>query len=111
NRAGGRRFEVINAGVGNYGTVQEVAHYKMYDRALSPDLVILEYFINDAEPVPTENSLGLLSRSYLLAFMVSRYDALLRIAGLRPAWNEYYAGLYKDDRRGLREAQDALREL
>jgi len=109
NRNG--RYEVINAGVGNYGTVQEVAHYKTYDRSWRPDLVILEYFINDAEPVPREATLGLISRSYLLSFTASRYDAMLRLAGLRPQWNEYYAGLYKNDQAGLRAAQDALREL
>jgi lysophospholipase L1-like esterase len=110
--AGYRRVEVINGGVGNYGTVQEVAHYKTYDRALHPDLVILQYFINDAEPVPKERRPGLLvGRSYLLSFTISRYDALLRVAGRRPQWNEYYAGLYADDRPGLQAAQDALREL
>src|SRR5439155_17085165 len=40
NRNG--RYEVINAGAGNYGTVQEVANYKTYDRSWRPDLVILE---------------------------------------------------------------------
>src|SRR5207247_6597353 len=66
---------------------------------------------NDAEPVPREATLGLISRSYLLSFTASRYDAMLRLAGLRPQWNEYYAGLYKNDQAGLRAAQDALREL
>jgi hypothetical protein len=114
NRAGApryRKFEVLNAGVGNYGTVQEVAHYKTYDRAFRPDLVVLEYFINDAEPVPKEKNPGLVGRSYLVAFTISRFDALLRVAGLRPPWNEYYAGLYNDDRPGFQAAQDALREL
>src|SRR5262249_10393701 len=107
----GRGYEVINAGVGNYGTVQEVAHYEKYERALRPDMVALEYFINDAEPVPKETSPGLLSRSYLVSFTESRYDALLRLAGLRPRWKEYFSGLYEEDRSGLRAAQDAWREL
>jgi len=50
----GSRFEVLNAGVGNYGTVQESS--SLQDRTIrafpTRDLVILEYFINDAEPVP-----------------------------------------------------------
>ena len=111
NQAGGQRFEVLNAGVGNYGTVQEVTHYKTYDRAFHPDLVILEYFINDVEPVPREKTMGWLSRSYLAAFALSRYDALLRFSGRRPQWAEYYAGLYEEGRPGLRAAQEALREL
>ena len=108
---GHRRVEVLNAGVGNYGTVQEVAHYGAFDRVFHPDLVVLEYFINDAEPVPVERNPGLLGRSYLLAFTISRYDALLRFAGRRPPWYEYYARLYDEGQPGLRAAEDALADL
>jgi len=108
---GYRRIEAINAAVGNYGTVQEVAHYKTYERAWRPDLVILQYFINDAEPVPAGRTPGLLDRSYLAAFAISRYDALLRFTGRRPSWSQYYAELYNDGQPGLRAAQAALLEL
>ena len=107
----GRRFEVINAGVGNYNTVQEFTHYLTYDRAFHPDLVVLEYFINDAEPVPRWRELPVLGRSYLVAFAISRFDAVLRAFGTRPDWKEYYAGLYLDDRPGLRAAKEALVNL
>ena len=108
---GYRNFEVLNAGVGNYDTVQEVEHYRIYDRAFHPDLVILNYFINDAEPVPVERHTALLERSYLVAFAISRYDALLQFTGLSPAWNKYYADLYADGRPGLLAAEEALADL
>jgi lysophospholipase L1-like esterase len=108
---GYQHSEVLNAGVGNYDTVQEVEHYKTLDVRFHPDLVVLNYFINDAEPVPREHHPLLLGRSYLLAFVVSRYDALLQFAGLRPKWNDYYAGLYLDERPGLQAAEEALRQL
>ena len=108
---GRRQVEVLNAGVGNYGTVQEVEHYRTLDRVFHPDLVILEYFINDPEPVPVERNPGLLGRSYVLAFTISRYDALLRLVGRRPPWYEYYARLYDDGQPGLRAAEDALADL
>ena len=111
NATGGGRFEVLNSGVGNYNTVQEVEHYVTIDRAFHPDLVILEYFINDAEPVPRERTAGLLGRSYLAAFAVSRFDAALRLAGLRPRWREYYASLYRAGSPGLEAAEDALGRL
>ena len=111
NKTGNRRFEVLNAGVGNYGTVQEYNHYLTYDRAFHPDLVILEYFINDAEPVPVERNTALIRRSYLLAFTISRLDAMLRLAGARPNREAYYAGLYQDDRPGFQAAKQALAQL
>jgi hypothetical protein len=107
----GRRFEVLNAGVGNYNTVQEYTHYLKYDRAFHPDLVILEYFINDAEPVPVERKPGLLGSSYLLAFTISRFDATLRFTGARPNWKEYYAALYRDGLPGFEAAKKALGDL
>ena len=109
--AGVTKVEVINAGVGNYNTVMEVAHYLTYERAFHPDLVILQYFINDAEPVPTEHSPILLGKSYLIAFAVSRFDAMLRLTGARPDWRKYYADLYEDGRPGLVAAQRALLKL
>jgi lysophospholipase L1-like esterase len=105
------RFEVLNAGVGNYGTVQEYNHYLTYDRAFHPDLVILEYFINDPEPVPTERDTSLLGRSYLVAFAMSRFDGFLRFLGVRPNWKEYYAGLYDDGRPGMQACKKALAQL
>ena len=105
------RFEVLNAGVGNYNTVQEVTHYLTFDRAFKPDLVILQYFINDAEPVPTERKLFLVGRSYLVAYTVSRFDSMLRLTGTRPNWKEYYASLYEDGRPGLEAAKQALAKL
>src|SRR5260370_32867511 len=74
-------FEVINSGVGNYGTVQEVAYYKTRGRLFHPDLVLLQFFINDPEPVPVRREGWLLDHSYLLAFSVSQWDGLLRVLG------------------------------
>jgi hypothetical protein len=111
NRAGRGAFEVINTGIGNYNTVQEVEHYFTYSRAFQPDLVILQYFINDAEPVPVERSAGILGSSYLAAFTVARLDGMLRLAGSRPQWQDYYAGLYKPGAPALEAAKEALHKL
>ena len=108
---GYNRFEVLNAGVGNYGTVQEVTHYLTYDRDFHPDLVILQYFINDAEPVPNERRPPLLGRSYLVAYAASRFDAVMRLTGVRPNWKQYYAGLYEDGLPGIEAAKQALATL
>ena len=107
----GRSFEVLNAGVGNYGTVQEVTYYLQRGRAFHPDLVILEYFINDAEPVPRETKSFLRDQSYLAAFIVSRADGILRVAGARPDWRAYYASLYEATRPGWLDARRALADL
>jgi GDSL-like Lipase/Acylhydrolase family len=111
NAAPGHPYEVLNAGVGNYGSVQEYHHYLTYDRVFHPDIVVLEYCVNDPEPVPQERNAGLLGRSYLFAFTVSRLDLSLRFAGTRPNWKEYYAGLYRPELPAYGAAKKALLDL
>jgi lysophospholipase L1-like esterase len=107
----GKRFEVLNAGVGNYDTVQEVTYYETRGRAFQPDLVILVYFINDPEPVPIEKKGVLIDRSYLIAFVTNRFDGILRRTGRRPGWKQYYSSLYNDDQPGFQACVAALRSL
>jgi lysophospholipase L1-like esterase len=108
---GYEKVEVINAGVGNYDTVQEVTYYETRGRAFHPDLVVLVFFINDPEPVPVEKKGFLIDRSYLIAFSINRLDGVLRHIGARPDWKEYYASLYNDDRPGFEACKNALGSL
>ena len=108
---GDEKYEVINAGVGNYDTVQEVTYYQTRGRAFHPDLVVLVFFINDPEPVPTEKKSFLLNNSYLLAFATNRLDGILRFAGVRPYWKQYYASLYDDNKPGFQACKHALKDI
>ena len=105
------KAEVINAGVGNYDTVQEVTYYETRGRAFHPDLVVLVFFINDPEPVPIEKKGLLIDRSYLIAFATNRLDGVLRHMGMRPNWKQYYSSLYDDDRPGFQACKAALGSL
>src|SRR6201987_1630046 len=88
--AGYSRAEVMNAGVGNYDTVQEVTYYETIGWKFHPDLVVLVFFINDPEPVPTEKKGFLVDSSYLIAFATNRIDGVMRHAGMRPDWKKSY---------------------
>ena len=105
------KVEVLNAGVGNYDTVQEVTYYETRGRVFNPDLVILVFFINDPEPVPIEKKGFLIDRSYLIAFATNRLDGILRHAGVRPDWKQYYSSLYDDDKPGFQACKGALKSL
>ena len=108
---GYQRFEAINAGVGNYDTVQEVTYYETRGTAFHPDLVVLVYFINDPEPVPVERKGFFVDRSYLIAFAVNRFDGVLRRIGTLPDRNKYYTSLYNENLPGFQACKDALIEL
>ncbi len=104
----GQRFEVLNFGVGNYNTVQEVARLRRVGLQFEPNLVTLGYFINDAEPTPKVERGFLIENSYLFAFVASRWNFL---SPATAGYEEYYHGLFAKDRPGWKASKEALGEL
>jgi lysophospholipase L1-like esterase len=105
------RYEVLNLGVGNYNTVQEVASLRYLGLRFDPDLIVLGYYINDAEPTQGPRENALIGHSYLYAFMGSRLQRLA--VGDRGLTNyrEYYQSLYAQFQPGWHAAQAALADL
>lgn len=109
--ASGQRVEVMSTGVGNYNTVMEVQAFLTKYAPFAPDLVVLNYTFNDAEPVPKYEGVGLITR-YSQAYTVSlgAFDAALRLARIsRQPWDEYYLGLYQTP--GWQAAQASAHRL
>ena len=93
-------YEVINTGVGNYNTSQEVAYFLERGRLYKPDMVLLAFFINDAEPTPREERNWLARTSCLYVFASSFWDGILRDLKLRASYKDYYRSLYTDGKPG-----------
>lgn len=95
----GHDVEVINTGVGNYNTEMQVAYFLERGAKLNPHYVVLNYFINDAEPTPRDRSSVLARHSRAYVYFSSRVDAALRLAGVgdRTDWRTYYASLYEGE--------------
>lgn len=106
-----KRFEVLNAGVGNYNSVQEVTYFKERGIDWQPDLVILSFFINDAEPTPKPIRQSVANYSQLYVFLAGQHDRMTRIAGVRPTWLDYYHSLYAPNAPGWKACQEAIAEL
>lgn len=98
-RAEGIDAEVINTGVGNYNTTMEVESFFAHSRKLDPDVVILNYFINDAEPIPSYENNWLERHSKAWVYFASRIDAAWRHVGLgqKTDWRDYYRHLYDSE--------------
>lgn len=98
-RASGRDVEVINTGVGNYNTEMQVAYFLERGAKFNPHYVVLNYFINDAEPTPRDRSNFLARHSPAYVYFSSRVDMALRLlnSGEKKDWKSYYAGLYEGD--------------
>jgi lysophospholipase L1-like esterase len=105
--------EVINAGVGNYNTIQEVQYFLTKGFRYRPDIVVLNHFVNDAEPVPVSHAASAAERMcFSCNFIAGRLDTLARKFSGGQSWVEYYLELYDQGRsRGWLDAADHIRKL
>lgn len=107
----GIKYEIINAGVGNYQLKDEVSFLKDEGLRYNPDMIILGYFIDDAKVNPKVRYYNFKKRSYLYAFLASRWNALK--FNLNPKLNfiNYYSGLYADNTETLNNLKENIVEL
>src|SRR3954470_3203650 len=111
--AAGVDAEVINFGVGNYNTVQEVQAFLANGRRYQPDVIVLNYFVNDAELVePARSPSGLMRDCYACVFLAGRGDAVVRQFLGGKDWTQYYLSLYDEGTSpGWLEAKAAIGRL
>jgi len=107
----GCRFEVVNTGVGNLNTAMEVSYLEHEGLGLEPDLVLLAWFINDAEPRPQPREGWLARNSYAFVWLDSAVDAVLRRLHGRPGYREYYEGLYSETNPGWALCRQAIGDM
>lgn len=104
-------YEVINAGVGNYNSSMEITSFLEREAKLNPDIVVLNYFINDAEPTPQRKNSTVLENSYAAVYIMSRIDILERTYFGGADWRDYYSALYDEDAAGWQQNREAIRRL
>jgi lysophospholipase L1-like esterase len=104
----GLSAQVVNTGIGNYNTAQELALFENSGRQLAPDLVLLNYFINDAEPTPVGRTPYIVSYSYLAMLLWGRLDSLRRMETAGDDYRTYYSRLYADRADGFMAMRRAL---
>src|SRR5256885_2685078 len=103
----GRQVEVINTGVGNYGSVQEVEAFMTRDTPFRPDVVALNFDFRSAIPIPRYGYDGWIVRhSEAIAFLVSGTDAVQRLLGAKRHWDDDYLALF--DQPGWLAAKAAI---
>jgi len=95
----------------NYNTTMEVAYYLRDGQRLHPDIVVLNFFVNDPETTPVPGG-NLLTRHSLAAVYVNnRMDSISRWSHGAPGWEQYYEGLFDDRQPGWQKAKAAIRTL
>lgn len=107
----GRKIEVLNTGVGNSNTAMEIEYFKTEGIKFQPDLVLLAWFINDAEPTPVPTTGWLANNSFSYVWLDSALDGVLRNTNGRATYSEFYRGLYDEGRPGWTKCQQAFKDL
>lgn len=111
NEGSERKYEVLNTGIGNTNTAMQTALFLNKGYRYKPDIVVLNYFINDAEPTPKRKESFFIENFYAAVFFTGRYDILTRQFLGGNDWRTYYRDLYRDDQPGWSAAKQALEAL
>lgn len=108
----GEPVEVLNSGVGNYNTSMEVAWFERNGLDLNPDVVVLNVFINDAEPTPRQDAVPWWDKIlYSRVILFGALDTVVRTALGGPDWKTYYRELYLPQAEGWAAMQQAIARL
>lgn len=103
-------YQVINAGVGNYNTHLESIQLKERVYNLNPDLVILHYYINDAEIISDEIVGIIIKNSFLFSFLKNRLKYLKFNRDYKDI-GMYYRQLYQPNSKGWISAQHSILDI
>lgn len=105
-----KNYEVINTGIGNYNTLMELVILKEKCLKYNPDLILLEYYINDAEVIPKKPFI-LLKYFYSYAFLWAKFQNIKAQFIKGYDYETYYKNLYKEGSIGRKDAKNALLEI
>jgi len=106
-----KTIEIFNAGVGNYNTYREVEAFFIKYKKLNPNIIVLNYFVNDAEILPAPKSNWLLENSQLAVLLWSRIEQIKTKFGVQESFEEHYKNIYKDDFEGWINTKNSFAKL
>lgn len=105
-------YNIYNSGIGNYNTQKEEILFNYNFDDVKPDEVILHYYLNDAEILPSGNSNFFVRNSYLCAFLYVRIKQFAVMSNQKySSLGEYYLNLYQEDSQGWKEARQAIEKM
>ena len=98
---------VINGGIGNTNTQHHYHLLKDQVDLTKPDVIILQYFINDAEIIKKKKNNIILKYSYFTAFLYNRFKTY----NFSGTLSNYYVQMYDENNLGWRLAIDSIKNL
>jgi hypothetical protein len=105
-------FEFVNAGIGNYNTHFQFKLFQRQYPVVKPDMVVLHYFISDAQPRSMGRDSFILRDSFLAAFLFDRWSQVkLKFTSQYKDLFTFYKDLYVDDSQPWKQTQQEIAEM
>ncbi|MEY2481465.1 MAG: hypothetical protein QOI04_2392 [Verrucomicrobiota bacterium] len=101
-------FEIANAGIGNYNTYFELKLFQNQYPIVKPDLVVIQYAINDAEPRSMGRNNWFLQHSLLADYFFDRFQHVRFAGGSNKDLFSFYSHLYQDNSDAWKQSLDSL---
>jgi lysophospholipase L1-like esterase len=108
--AEGKPTEVLNAGVGNYNSVRYVERFLTRLTHLEPNVIVVQYFVNDAESIEFSRGNWFLRNSQFGVTLWTAWNQLFRSKG-QEALLKHYNLTYAPNTRGFQDMFSALKRL
>ena len=90
-------WKILNGGIGNYNTQRYVVNYIKNFKQLQPEIVFIQYFLNDSEIL--QNSYGnIFTRNFHLAALLWKYVSIKKDSSKFVNVYDYYDYFYQEER-------------
>ena len=103
-------YEVINAGIGNYNAVRYSEQFFFKYSQSNPDIIIVQYFVNDAEILKFKGGNWVLGNSQLAVTLWTFFNRYFRSSG-ENALKKHYKNVYNPSSEGFKSMKAALKRL
>jgi len=103
--------QVMNAGIGNYNAVRYITLYDKRLRYLKPDIVVVHYFVNDAEMLKSGGGNFILRHSQLAVTLYHAFRMIFNASRSMEDLISHYRSVYAENSAGLKKMHAAMQRL
>jgi lysophospholipase L1-like esterase len=104
-------YEVVNAGIGNYGTKEQYLLLKKQLSQVKPDYLLLTYYISDVIPREVGNDNPIYHYSYLAAYLANAANVVSYALSGKSSLSEYYSQFYDSKNPHWIQAKENLNDI
>ena len=90
------KYQVLNAGIGNTNTIMQINNFFANFKEISPDIIVLNFYINDLEKVNVKDSNFIIRNLYLYTFVNSKFYKIKMKFKNKPNWQKFYSKNFED---------------